>query len=73
MKQNLKFCLFFRLLKLKLLNHSEIGYFLLSLVFNSSVVVFESKFFAVFVDISPKPDPGSQNLVDSTDPDPRHW
>ena len=59
------------------MNHSEI--FLISL-FSIVQIWVESIFFLQFlVDILPlgsglvDPDPGSQNLVDPTDPDPMHW
>ena len=55
--------------------------------FNSSDLGFESKIFflqflfdilslgsgSVDSHIFPDPDPGSQNLADPTDPDPKHW
>ena len=65
------------------MNHSEISFF-----FKSSEFGFrgEKVFFLQFlVDILPlgsgsvdphifaDPDPGSQNLADPTDPDPKHW
>ena len=50
--------------------------FIISLFFNSSDFGFESKIFCccsfwlIFCPLDP--DPGSQNLADPTDPDPKH-
>ena len=62
------------------------GRFIISLFFNNLDLGFKSKFFIQFlIDIAPlgsgsvnshifaDPDPGSQNLADPTDPDPKHW
>ena len=71
---------------LNCMNHSETRKFLKPLLFNSSDLVL-SKFVVVafLVHILPlrcgsvdphilaDPDPGSQNLADPTDPDPKHW
>ena len=52
--------------------------FLISLFFNSSnlgfkgKIVFVCSFWLILCPLDPDPDPGSQNLADPTDPDPKH-